>query len=353
MAEAQGQAVTQPTVEARIPDSLNPHEAAGVLAQMLESGQIQENGAPGEPQEQQAPAPRNEKGQFQKQETPKEAQPEMEAKPEETQQAEPEVETETKPAWSLKIKYKGEEREITQPEEAAELAQKGYDYTQKMQQLSQERAENAAKVKAETEKALKQYESQLETYKKAVSQVSGVKSMQEIEALSRTDPVAAQQEFLKSLNVNQTLAAIEAEQAKISNQRQSEAQESFAKQAREAVEKLQERIPGWNNDLYGKILKGAVDNYGFEQREVNAITDHRAIELMNDALKWREFQSAKPKTVEKKVPPVAPKVVKPGTTERPAKPNKSQDAMAKLQKDGSRQSAQDYVLSLIEEGKLG
>ena len=127
----------------------------------------------------------------------------------------------------------------------------------------------------------------------------------------------------------------------------------MAKQAKKAVEKLQERIPGWNNDLYGKILKGATESYGFQSNEVNAITDHRAIEVLHDAMKWREYQAAKPKTVEKRVAAV-PKVQKPGTAAEKADPNAKalQDSMAALNKTGSRDAAQAHVLALMNAGRL-
>lgn len=175
--------------------------------------------------------------------------------------------------------------------------------------------------------------------------------MAEIEQLARTDPAGAQQEFLRAISINQTVAQIEAEQAKIHNQRQAEAQESVQKQAREAVERLQERIPGWNQDLYGKILKGAVDSYGFKQQEVNNITDHRAIEVLNDALKYREYLSAKPKTVDKRVAAV-PKVTKPGASEKSAPIDKVKAGMDRLSKSGSRDDAISVVEEMIRLGKI-
>jgi hypothetical protein len=334
--EATGQEVTQPT----IPESLNPAEAIGILAQALE--------AEGKPE-----APRNEKGQFKSEAKTEEAKPETEApevkaeepKPEEEQ---PEITPEPR---KFKLRYKGEEREVDEPE-AIELAQKGFDYTQKSQALAKEREELGAKVKAEQETQRTAYEQRLELHKQAVLALSGVKSMAQIEELAKTDPAGAQQEFLRAIAVNQRVQAIEAEQQNIANQKKAEAQESFTKQARETVEKLQERIPGWNNDLYGKILKGAVDQYGFDAKDVNAINDHRAIKVLNDALKWREYQSAKPKTVEKRVAQV-PKVQKPGTVE---KTNPDADrfgkSMARLEKTGKRDDAVDAVRMLIEAGKL-
>jgi hypothetical protein len=117
------------------------------------------------------------------------------------------------------------------------------------------------------------------------------------------------------------------------------------KQAEEAIEALQAKIPGWGNDLYGKVRQSAVKNYGFKDSEVNAITDHRAIEVLNDARQWREFQAAKPQTVDKKVAAV-PKVIKPGTVEKDdPKAKKVEDARARLHKSNSR----DDAVSLVEE----
>lgn len=336
MAEAQGQVETQPALTV-----MNPHEAVEHLQSVLEQ-EIKES-----------EKPRDESGKFTKAEKTDEAKPEVkEATEEKAEEAAPEEEhAEIQPEpRRFKLRYKGEEKEVDE-EETIRLAQQGYDYTQKTQALAKEREEAQAKVKAETEQASKRYEQQLEIHRKALTQISGIKTMAEIEQLSRSDPATAQQEFLRALSVNQAIAAIEGEQAKISQQRETQARESFHKQAREAVEKLQERIPGWNETLYGKILKGAVDNYGFQKPEVDAITDHRAIEVLNDALKWREYQSAKPKTVEKRVAAV-PKVQKPGSAEKSGPSDKVKEGMDRLTKSGSRDDAVSVVEEMIRLGKI-
>jgi len=330
--EVQGQAPEQPA----LPEAMNPHEAVGILSQALEA-------------EEKAPEqPRDEKGKFKSAEAKtEEAKPETEAAEE---KAEETPEEEAPEPRKLKLKYKGEELEKLEPE-VLELAQKGFDYTQKMQQLAKEREEAQSKVKSEIETREKEYLTRLEAYKKYVEKVAGVESV-DLNKLAAEDPSRAQQEFFKQLQFQQALQGIEAELRQAQQQRELQAKEVFNKQAREAVEKLQERVPGWNNDLYGKILKGAVDQYGFQQQEVNAITDHRAIEVLNDALKWREYQSAKPKTVEKRVAQV-PKVQKPGTAEKPnPDADRLKDSMARLNKTGSRDAAQDVILQMLESGRL-
>jgi hypothetical protein len=296
---------------------------------------------------------RNEKGQFAKQEpeAPKEeAQPEKEVTEakaeepkEEVQEAEPEQEPEPR---KLKLKYKGEEKEYLEPE-VIELAQKGYDYTQKMQQLAKERDEAPAKIKAEIEAREKEFFSKLETYRKLVEKVSGIEQV-DLNKLALEDPTRAQQEFFRQLQFQQTLQAIDAELRTATQQKEAQAREAYQKQAKESVEKLQDRIPGWSNDLYGKILKSAVDSYGFQQQEVNAITDHRAIEVLNDARQWREYQAAKPKTVEKRVAAV-PKVQKPGSAaEKKPDADRLKASVARVKETGSRDAAVDYFRQVLE-----
>jgi hypothetical protein len=296
--------------------------------------------------------PRDEKGKYTKPAT-EEANP-KEAPQETAEEPAPEEQAEIQPEpRRFKLKYKGEELEKDETE-VLTLAQQGFDYTQKSQALARERDEIPTKIKAEVEARTNAYMQRLEAHKQAISRLSGVKTMAEIEQLARTDPAGAQQEFLRSITVNQTLAEIEAEQAKVYTQRQTEAQETVRKTAAESVEKLKERVQGWNQDLYGKILKSAVDQYGFTQQEANTITDHRAIEVLNDARQWREYVAAKPKTVGNKVAAV-PKVSKPGTvSDKPSNPaaERFSKSMASLNQTGNRNDAVDAVRMLIEAGKL-
>ena len=340
MAEEQGQGETQP-----LPDSLNVNEAVGILTQVIEADEAPEK-------------PRDEKGKFAKKEPEaktEEAKPEEEAPEVKAEEAEPEEqpEPEQKPTLKLKLKYKGEDKEVEGEEAVTELAQKGYDYTQKMQALAKEREELSAKVKTEQESARKLYEQQLEVHRNLVLKLADQEALTaNLAQIALEDPAKALQLQLRRQQIAETYQAVVAEQQKLTQQREAEAKETYTKQAMEAVERLQERIPNWNNDLYGKILKHAVDNYGFQQQEVNAITDHRAIEVLNDARQWREYLAAKPKTVDKRVAAV-PKVQKPGTAEKPnASADRLKDTRAKLEKTGSREAAQDHFLALIEAGRL-
>src|SRR6185369_6330962 len=130
---------------------------------------------------------RDEKGKFTKTEAKTEdAKPETETSEEKAEEAKPEEEQpEIQPEpRRFKLKYKGEEMEKDEPE-VIELAQKGYDYTQKSQALAKEREELGLKVKADQEAARRTLEQQLEVHRQAVVKLSGVKTMAEIEQLSK------------------------------------------------------------------------------------------------------------------------------------------------------------------------
>ena len=77
---------------------------------------------------------------------------------------------------------------------------------------------------------------------------------------------------------------------------------------------LADRIPEWKDpvkkaELQTQII-GYLENAGFNQNEINGITDARAIEVALDAMKWRALQKEKP-LIAKKVA-TAPRMAKPG-----------------------------------------
>ena len=334
--ETPGQAPLQP---------MTPSEALGVLAEAIEKSDSGE-------------VPRDEMGRFIKVETPAEtptevAQPGTEATQEgEEAPALEETQVEIKPETRrFKLKYKGEEMEKDEPE-LIELAQKGFDYTQKSQTLAKERDEVQLKIKGEVEANRKQYETQLETYKQAVLKLADPEIFNvDLAKLAIDDPGKAQQLYFKQQQVSNTLQAIHLEQQNIALTRQTEMQNDLRKQAEKAVETLEIEIPEWSNDLYGKILKTGVD-YGFTKEEMNAMTDPRAVKALNDARKWREYQAAKPTAVDKRVAAV-PKVTKPGAGEKPdSSAGKHKIGMDKLIQSGRREDAVSLVAEMLRTGKL-
>jgi hypothetical protein len=220
-------------------------------------------------------------------------------------------------------------------------------FRMKTAQLARERESLQSKIKAEVEPKLKEYEEKLTMAEQAIWHTLAPEIQNtDWNKLAEENPAEWAKRYQHVQNVNSKLAQIQAEKKKVEEARQQEQQSQLKKAAEESVERLKEDIPGWNNDLYGKILKAGVEMYGFKAEEVNAITDHRAIKALHDAMQYQALK-AKP-LVEKRQTPQAPKVVKPGAGEKPdANAEKWNQGMAKLSKSGRTEDAVELAKLLL------
>ena len=271
---------------------------------------------------------------------------EAEAKPDGEQPPEETIEFDEDTPF-FELDYQGNKRKLSAKEiREGWLAKQ--DYHRNIQKVKAEQAEYTEKVKAAELKATQEYAQRLEVQKQAVTRLAGVKTMQEIEALSRQDPAAAQQEFLKLISVNQTMQQIEAEQRQVAEKHQNAMRQAHAKAVEKAKETLESDIPGWNAELYNKVLGGVAKDYGFQNQEVEPVVDARLIKVFHDAYQYRQLQKAKPE-VSKKVVAV-PKVVKPGSAQsQNASSNEVQELQARLKKTGS---GDDFVALYLAKQKL-
>ena len=263
--------------------------------------------------------------------------PETEAAPETAETTET-PETQEEAPRRLKLKYRGEEIEKDEPEVIA-LAQQGFDYTQKSQSLAKEREESREKVRQESEAAQKQYSEKLQYYEKALWQAMAPE-LQNIDwnTLARDDPFQWAQKQQAVTNFNNVLQAVRAEQEAISTKAQEQQRAALSKMVEESREALQRDIPGWSSKLYEDVMSSGIKYYGYSQQEVTQVVDHRAIKVLHDAMKYRQLQEAKP-AMEKKVATV-PKVLKPGTGEKPDQnADKWNQSMTKLRKTGKDKDA--------------
>jgi len=288
-----------------------------------------------------AEKPRDETGKFAPKEAPKEEAPVEEA-PAEEQPAE-EVQEET-PAEIRKHKLtvKAEDGSDLDVEVDDEELKKGYmlerAFRMKTAQLARQKEAMQAELKSAIEPKLKEYDEKLQLAEQAIWHSLGpeLKTI-DWNKLATENPAEWAQKYQQVQNINAQLSHIQAERQRIAGERDNEMKATLKKQAEEAVEILKTEVPGWSNDLYGKILKTGTE-YGFKTDEVNAITDHRAIKVLHDAMKYRELK-AKP-VVEKRAVPQAPKVAKPGSGEKPdAGADEWNKGMAKLKQSGRTDDA--------------
>jgi hypothetical protein len=165
-----------------------------------------------------------------------------------------------------------------------------------------------------------------------------------LDKLAQENPAewAAKMQRIQSLQT--TLQAIEMEKVKLSETQKQQFQEAQSQQISKAREVLQQDIPGWNDEVYRSVLKTGLD-FGYSAQEVNAVTDPRAIKVLHDAMKWRSLQAKPP--ADKKVVNV-PKVVKPGSAEKPDQNREElSKAKARLMKTGRQEDAIAFARHLV------
>lgn len=132
-------------------------------------------------------------------------------------------------------------------------------------------------------------------------------------ALNQTDP--ARYAALK-IDYDQKVANIRSYLAQIDQtqkEQAKQAQEAQAKRLPEETEKLLSAIPEWRDDKKRTADQKAILEYGKSRGLSDAeltITDHRYVQILHDAARYRALQAAKPQAL--KQVRAAPQMVKPG-----------------------------------------
>lgn len=272
-----------------------------------------------------------------------------ETEQEQEQQQEPAVDWDKIKGVKRKLTVKGDDGSDQEVELSLEEMEKGVmlerSYRQKTAQLARERESVQTKTKEAIDAKVKEYDDKLALAEQAIWHTLAPE-IQSIDwnKLATENPAEWARQYQYVQNVNAKLAQVQSERKKISDSRSKEQQEATKKHAAQSWDVLSSEIPGWNGDLYGKVLKTGIE-YGFGQDEVNAITDHRALKVLHDAMQYRALKAKPP--ADKKVV-TTPKVAKPGSAEKPD-PNADQwnEGMAKLRKTGKAQDAHSLAKQIL------
>lgn len=267
-----------------------------------------------------------------------------EAEPE-TEEVEEEATEEEKPEELEEITWEGETKKLTKAE-VKELAQKGFDYTQKTQQLAEARRNFEAEAQA-VKQSIALQNQQIEAITEIKSIDGQLAQFKDVNwhALAESDPV----QYLK---LNQTFRDLkETREAKVQEFHQKTQhsqqlnQQMMAETIKREQAKLAEILPAFQGEK-GKEARAKVVEYlktaGFTPEEIGNVTDARTVKLAWEAAQWRSLQNAKPALTKRAAE--APKVVKAGTVKQQA-PQATKDAYASLRKTGRG----EYAAKLIEQ----
>ena len=265
---------------------------------------------------------------------------EVETESEEVAAEEPEVEL-------IDLVVNGEQVKKTKSE-VSELAQKGLDYTQKTQQLAEQRRQAQAEINAKAEE-FKMREAVIEHLAEAKSLETQLKQYQGVDwnALVDSDPIQAmkldrQYRELQSA-YSQKVNDIQAAQQNISAQQQHFTQELLQREKQSMIE----AIPDWKDAEKSKTeraeIKASLQKAGFTPEEIENLSDHRSVVIARKAMLYDQMMSKKPE-VQKRVSE-APKPVKPGTTQQR---NQKGDAYNKIRDQLKKTGRAEYAQSAIE-----
>ena len=251
----------------------------------------------------------------------------------------------------LKLKVNGED--VEKPlDEVVALAQQGLDYTQKTQQVAEQRKELEAY--AESIKAQEQaFQEQMQLNNVLIEDVAKITSLDQQlnqyanvnwQQLSDNDFVEAQKLFFSYNQLQQ-------ERSQLVSQFEAKKQQVVQKQSQLMAEKiakgkevLAKEIPNWSPETNQALLSTGKD-YGFSDAELNSIVDPRHVKVLHDAMQWRKLQQNS--TVKKKVSSAKP-VVKPGSKDTKAEANSNHRQLREsLRKTGKSDAAQKLIENML------
>jgi hypothetical protein len=268
--------------------------------------------------------------------------PEEEVRQDEDQETDETAETiEEAEEETLELTWNGETKALKKSE-VVELAQKGYDYTTKTQQLAEQRKTLEAQAQ--------QFQHQVAIQTQLADKFAEIKALDnqlaqyravDWQSLAQSDP-------MQYLSLNQTYSALKEQKNEMvveyqrNAQQLTQAQQAQREQvlAREA-RLMQEAIPELRGEKAQQTqaeLRSYLASTGFNDDEIGSIMDHRMIKVAVDAMKFAKLKSAQPEV--KKRMAEAPKVVK---GKQPA-PNNAVRELRERAKRGDEKA----IVALIE-----
>jgi len=272
--------------------------------------------------------------------------------PEIDDEVEEEDSEEEQPVKAIKLKVNGEE--IEKPlDEIVALAQQGLDYTQKTQQVSEQRKELEAlqeqiiAQQQELQQGAQLSGALVEDVAKITSLDQQLAQYQNVDwqRLSDSNVVEAQKLFFQYNQLQQERSnAVSQFEAK-RQQALSQQQQIIADKVQKGREQLAKEIPNWSQETTQEIVSVGKE-YGFTDNELNAIIDPRHVRVLHDAMQWRKLKS-KNSVTKKKVASAKP-VVKPGSKD----PSKVANSNVTKIREQLRKSGKSELASKLIENML-
>lgn len=199
------------------------------------------------------------------------------------------------------------------------------DYTQKTQQLGEDRRQAAEQVSQQLQ--------QIQTFAREQAQL--VHLQEQLSMFQRADWNALyQQDPAEAGRLQAQWRQTEAKAAEVARSYQAKAAQfeaertqQFQQRSQEAMQALQRDIPGFGQEQL-KAMRETGLAHGFTDAELSQVADARTLKVLHEAAQWRALQAQKP-AAQKKVQAAPPKASRPGAAGIP--PSKSEAAWKQMQ----------------------
>jgi len=244
---------------------------------------------------------------------------------------------------TYKVKVAGQEFDVTLDELRAGYSRDA-DYRRKTEELSSERKN----FQAEAEKQRQDYSQKLNELNQVMAlaqqQLNSEFADVDLEKLYEVDPTEAARIEHKMKKKQEKL--VESMQ-KVKSEQSKQFENIVSEQQKLLVSKLPEFSDPNKASEIKSNMRSYLQSYGFKDQEIGQIFDHRIVMLVNDAMKYRNFQKAKPNLASKMQKPG--KMLSSGVKKTKSDENfaKRREKLNRLKKTGSIHDAHNVFLDMI------
>ena len=262
----------------------------------------------------------------------------------EEDQEEPEEEEVAEQPNTFTVKIDGTEVEVTLDE-----LQRGYSGQKYIQKGMQEVADLRKKAETANATLASAGEAVLALYQQMQTPGFAQAPTPPDEAMLESDPIGYTQDearYRKALEkYQQDMSQVQHTLAH-QQQAQQQAQQAYLEREMETLRQVMPEFadPEKATKTRDSMLRMGTEIYGYQPEEISAVMDHRAIRVLNDAIKYQEIMRGKDKAVEKATKAPRGKVVKAGSKKTASNRNDSRQARSKLKRSGSINDAMSLIL---------
>lgn len=250
------------------------------------------------------------------------------------------------PNQSFKVKVDGQEVEVTLDDLKRSFAGQGY-IQKRMQEVAAVRKETEATYHALSEERA-QLAQALAVYQQQLSAAGNLQPPSK--DLLKTDPIRYLEEEAAYREGMEQRQAVAQQQAYLMQQQSEQQSRAYRAYLAEQAQVLTQRIPDFADakkagDLKRALIEAGSQHYGFSPDELQAVSDARHVQVLHDAMRYRQLMAGKER-VQEKVAQVNRPVVRPGAKrpETTGKQIEAKKAMSRMKSTGSVDDVAAFLL---------